>query len=215
MTDLGEAKGHCKLHHGEDVFLWNCHNFDQISSFLHHISYDFLDINRILKDDRMSVFDQFWSFTECLNTYHVSRLKYVSQVILGQCFILRIRIFSSYVEQLKYKIALWISNMYNRLIFIIIESVCIVLTFGREPNRSVRGRTTVSSMNSALIVLKLWFILWSISLVFIKSIRDAVTNISFKKKSKIDGGWRLKSQNPRPYFWQHIWHEKAYFSLNF
>ena len=153
MTDLGEAKGHCKLHHGEDVFLWNCHIFNQISSFLHHISYDFLDIKR------MCVFDQIWSFTECLNTYHVSRLKYVSQVILGQCLILRIRIFSSYVEQLKYKIALWISNMYNQLIFIFIESACIVPTFGREPNRSVRGRTTVSSMNSALIVLEVQIIL--------------------------------------------------------
>ena len=159
MTDLGEAKGHCKLHHGEDVFLWNCHNIDQISSFLHHISYDFLDINRILKDDRMCVFDQVWSLTECLNTYHVSRLKYVSQVILGQCLILRIRFFFI-CSTIVVKIALWISNMYNRLIFIIIESVCIVLTFGREPNRSVRGRTTVSSMNSALIVLEVQIILW-------------------------------------------------------
>ena len=86
MTDLGEAKRHCKLHHREDVFLWDCHIFNQISSFPHHISYDFLDIKR------MCVFDQIWSFTKCLNTYHVSRLKYVSQVILGQCLILRIRI---------------------------------------------------------------------------------------------------------------------------
>ena len=113
MTDLGEAKGHCKLHHGEDVFLWNCQNFDQISSFLHHISYDFLDINRILKDDRMSVFDRFWSFTECFNTYHVSRLKYVSQVILGQCFILRISKIKNFFRRrtIVVKIALWLSNI--------------------------------------------------------------------------------------------------------